>query len=125
VAHYKEKNQVNLKVHKDIYTWVANLKNNAFKFEVSAEPKDFNNDEKSLELKHESKYKPGEELYTAEQSIKFGSPTLGPLRLWLDLGFKWNSDKDQEIHNSLNVQIKDDYHVGYDIKHDTKKITDA
>jgi hypothetical protein len=85
VAHYQEKNEVKLKIHRDIYTWIANIKNRSFKFEVKAEPKDFNNDEKTLELKHESKYETDSEVYSTEQSIKFGSPRLGPLRLWLDV----------------------------------------
>jgi len=47
---------MNLKVHRDMYTFIGQLKNRSFKFGATVEPKDFNTDEKSLELKHDSKY---------------------------------------------------------------------
>ena len=64
MAQYQESNQAKLKVHRDIYTWVGDIKNRSFKGKIIAEPKDFNNDEKTLELKHESKYKTDTEVYS-------------------------------------------------------------
>jgi hypothetical protein len=74
-----------LKVHKGIAKWTAHLKNSSFKFGVDVEPTDFNTDEKSLEIDLSGKYRPNHEEIIGNAGLKFGSPKLGPLRLWLEV----------------------------------------
>jgi len=67
------------------------------------EPKAVNVDDKVLELKHESKYKPKSELYETVNKVKFGTHKLGPLRLWLNAAFTWNTLKEKKIDQGLNI----------------------
>jgi len=50
---------------------------------------------------------------------------VGPLRFWLNFGFKWNTDQEKVLSHALNIQAKDDYHIGYDIESDLTKLTKA
>jgi len=66
VAQYKIKNNAHLKFHKDIYNLKFMLGNTFLGFDLKAEPKDFNNDDKTLELKVENKFNPQKQLFTVE-----------------------------------------------------------
>lgn len=58
------------------------LGNSAFNYEIGYKPADWNTEEKSLALKHASKYEPATGKLESTESLKFGSPQLGPVRVW-------------------------------------------
>jgi len=93
------------------------------KYSLHYVPKDFNTEEKTLELKHQSKFKPSLGFFETTQTLKFGSPKLGPLRLWTTLAYIWNTEGvNNKIKHSLNVDTGSDVHIGYKLTHDFNKI---
>jgi len=72
-----------LKVVRDIFEWSAKLKNDYMKVGVSAEPEGWNGVDKNLKLEHDSKFTPESSLYEGTGTLHWGSPKLGPLRIWL------------------------------------------
>jgi len=115
---------VKLKVAKDIYEGTVRLSNEKFSFNIQAEPEKLNNADTSLKVEHSSTYKPHDDLYKGWASLHYGSPKLGPLKIWLNVAFKWTNDGRKIISKGLNVQANDHIHVGYSLKHDTEKVTD-
>ena len=58
------------------------LGNKAFEYELGYEPNDFNTQDKTLQLNHQTKFKPESDKYESTESVSFGSPELGPARFW-------------------------------------------
>jgi len=71
--------------------FVGNATNNQLKFEFTAKPEKFNSLEKHVEIKHETVYKPEEDLFENTSTVKWGAPQFGPLRVWLNSGFMWTN----------------------------------
>lgn len=64
--------------------------NTAFNFEIGYKPADFNNADKSLQLKHSTEFEPSSGKLSHTEAFKFGLTKVGPLGLWLTvsiLGF--------------------------------------
>ncbi len=70
-------------------------------------PKDHNNDEKSLELKHKSQYKPGKHYFNTVQSLRLGTPKVGPLRFFIDVRISFSTlDTNYfDLNNKLIINI--------------------
>ena len=67
--------------HKQLNTKLK-LVNESLSMEVTGKPKDYNTADLTLNLKHVSKYTPSKDEYETANSVKFGSPLVGPLRFW-------------------------------------------
>jgi len=76
----------------------------------------------ALVLKHAFNFRPTTGSYDTTQTVKFGSPTFGPLRLFTTLDFFLNSDNAKLLKASLNAQIKNDYHVGLKLDHNLDEV---
>lgn len=98
------------------------LGNSFFNWSAHYVPKEYNNEEKTLELKHKSHFKPGTHFFNTIQSLRFGSPKVGPLRFFLDLGFQWNTNGDNKLKNALNIDTGKNFHIGYKLTHDLTKV---
>ncbi len=57
--------------------------NNAFNWEVSYKPAQFNNDTSSFAAKHASKYDTATGNVENTESFKYGAPQVGPIRPWI------------------------------------------
>jgi len=60
-------------------------------FEIGAKPAAYNTDDTTLSAKHSSKYEPTTGKYEATLGIKYGSPMVGPLRLWPTIDYNWSN----------------------------------
>jgi len=72
-------------------------------YELTGKPADYNTVDLTLNLKHVSKFVPSSGLYETVNTIKFGSPIVGPLRFWTTLEFLYNTNEKKELKNTLNV----------------------
>lgn len=79
---------MHLKIAKCIYKYAAHLTNEEMSFNLSASPKEVMQD--TLKVSTESKYHPLTGLLENDHAIRFGSNTIGPLRLWLNVSFSTN-----------------------------------
>jgi hypothetical protein len=87
-------------------------------YEVTYKPKDWNNADKALQLKHATTLGFKDTHLNHTESLKFAPPKAGPLRFWLTLDFLHNSyDKNRALKGSANVNFED-YHVGAKFEHD-------
>ena len=59
------------------------LGNTIFNYEIGYKPTDFNNEEKTLQLKHVAKYDTSSTKLENTETVKFGFPQVGPIRPWL------------------------------------------
>ena len=59
------------------------LLNDKIAFEATAKPKDLNKEDLVFSAKHASSLVPSKGTFETTNGFKFGSPKLGPLRLWL------------------------------------------
>lgn len=74
-------------------------------------------------MKHSSSFQPASDKLQSTETLKFGSPTLGPLRVWTTFDFVWNNvDTQRALKHSLNFHVKDQYHLGYKLEHDLEKV---
>jgi hypothetical protein len=74
-------------------------------------------------LKHASKFEPAEGKLESTETLKFGSPKMGPVRAWTTFDFVWNNvDTKKALKHSLNLQVKDQYNLGYKLEHDLSKL---
>lgn len=58
------------------------LGNNLICYEVTAKPKDYNTEDLTVVGKHASTYNPASGKLETTQSLKVGTPKVGPLRFW-------------------------------------------
>jgi len=93
------------------------------KVEASHKPEKFNSIDKFLEVKDEAVYKPETNVFENTSSIRFGSPKLGPLRVWFNGQYFFNNKEKKNIIDSVNFQINDDFNFGIKSEHNTHKFT--
>jgi hypothetical protein len=82
VLSYNIVNGTTLKYNCRDYSQKFKFANTSFNYEIGYKPVDHNTDEKSLQLKHSSKFEPATGKLESTETLKFGSPQLGPLRFW-------------------------------------------
>ena len=58
------------------------LGNTILNYEVGYKPAEFNNDEKTLQIKHAAKYDTSSTKLENTETVKFGVPQVGPIRPW-------------------------------------------
>lgn len=69
------------------YSTKLKLQNESVTLELASKPKDYNTSDLALHLKHVSKYTPSNGDYETTHTVKFGSPTVGPLRFFTTVSF--------------------------------------
>jgi hypothetical protein len=89
---------------------------------LSAAPGDYNNSNSHLKfifgLNRIAKSNDSE----PSAHIEYGSPLIGPARIWLNLGFRYSTTGSKGIDHALNVRVNDNINAGYKLVHDTEKI---
>jgi hypothetical protein len=65
------------------------LANAAVTYELKYKPSQHNNDEKTVEVKHNSKYEPSTGRLDNTETLKVGIPKVGPLRPWLTVSLSF------------------------------------
>jgi len=118
LANYSFSNLAKLKYVFDMYTLKSKIGNEAINYEIGAKPKEYNTADSALAVKHAGKYEPVTGLYETTNGVKYGSPNVGPVRFWGTFDHVWNNKGKSNLKPSLNVQIQDEYHVGFKFEHD-------
>jgi len=121
-----------LRVRKDGWELKKRFSNEELFGKVKYEPVKFT-DGKEFELIGEAKFerehkfedKKVGQLFTGCGGFKFGNIEAGPLKLWLESKFYYDSEKAMKLSVPFNIQIKDEFHVGMDIDTDFKKAQKA
>lgn len=58
------------------------LSNSAVNFELGYKPSEHNNDERTVQVKHTSKYDTSSGRLDSTEAVKLGLPKMGPIRPW-------------------------------------------
>jgi len=74
-------------------------------------------------LKATTHYTPSDSGQETTVGLKYGSPQLGPLRLFKTIDFNFDNKVKRLFKVSLSSRIKDDYHLGVKFEHDLEKFT--
>ncbi len=69
------------------------VSNSAFNYELGYKPASWNNDEKTLNLKHASKFDPTTGTLESTESIKLGLSKVGPLGVWTTVSKRAKSSR--------------------------------
>lgn len=95
--------------------------NSGVVYEVGYKPRELNNATQTVQFKHVSKFDAATTRVDSTESVKYGSPKVGPARLWLTLDFAWNNlNANKALKGSLNIN-KDEYNLGVKFDHDLVK----
>jgi len=124
-ADYSYKNSAVFKYNQDIYHARFHFGNSFMAWRLHVQPTDFNKDDKVLEIKHDSKFKPQTSYFSTHNGVKFGSPKVGPLRFWTNAIFQWDNQGKNAIKHDLNVDYNSNVNIGYKLKHDLTKLVDV
>ena len=65
------------------------LTNTNFNYSFGYQPADFNNADKSLELKHSTNFTPSSGKLEHKEELSVGTHKLGPLGLWATVSKTW------------------------------------
>jgi len=83
VARYFDTNEVSVD-----YAWMYNMlkagiSNNQIMLDLATRPPQVNKPDQDLELKTENVYNPNNDHLKTTNTVRYGSPLMGPLRAWL------------------------------------------
>lgn len=100
------------------------LGNNGLTYKVGYKPREWNDADKNIEVKHKSTFDTASTRVDSSEAAKF-SAKIGPAHIWNTLDLAWNTkDKKMALGGSTNINFED-YHVGgsfgYDM--DSHKMT--
>jgi len=68
------------------------LTNKGICLKVAAEPTNLNTDSSAFKVSQGFHRKASTGLIATDTELEYGSPNLGPARLWMNLAFHWNSE---------------------------------
>ena len=116
------KNAATLKYSWDMYSTKTKISNGAFGFEIKAKPVDFNDEDKTVELKSATNFKTNGGAWDTTAALKFGMPSSG---VFFTLDFVQKMGGARNLKSSFNANVAEDYHFGGKVEHDTAALTAA
>jgi len=81
----------------------AKIGNQHLHYGIGVEPKELNTSDTTLSVKHAVKYEPITGTFETTNGMKYGSPSIGPARLWATLDHIWDNKGKSNLKPSLNV----------------------
>jgi len=90
-------------------------------YEVAYKPSAYNTPDQTVNVKHVSRFDSSSSRIDSTESVKYGSPAVGPIRLWLTADLAWNNqNQNRAVKGSANIK-KDDLNVGAKVDFDLTK----
>lgn len=90
-------------------------------YEVAYKPKGQNTPDQTLQLKHVSKLDNVSSKLESTETVKYGSPKVGPVRLWLTLDLVWNNqDAKKNLKGTTSINYEE-FNLGVKFDHDLAK----
>lgn len=116
------RNVATLKYSWDMYSTKTKIQNSAFGFEIKAKPADFNDEDKSVEVKSATNYKTNGGAWDTTAALKFGLPSSG---VFFTFDYVKKMGGAMLLKSSFNANVADDFHLGGKVEHDTAALTAA
>lgn len=90
-------------------------------YEVAIKPKAQNTPDQTLQLKHASKLDNVSSKVESTETVKYGSPKVGPARLWVTLDFVWNTkDAQKNLKGTTSINYEE-FNLGVKFDQDLAK----
>jgi len=103
---------------KDIYKTKFKLGNEKVYFHIEGAPTGLNKEDQEFKGKLKSDWNTSSGLWEGTAAVKYGSPLMGPLRLWFTTDVAWKNTKQTTIKPTINFALKDLFDFGVSAEHD-------
>ena len=120
IVSYNAANGTTLKSvchNKELATKIK-IGNSGVNYELTYKPADYNNADKTIQVKHATRFDTKTSRLDSTETVKIGTPQVGPIRLWATLDFLWNNANDSRSLKGTASVNYEDYHVGVKFDHD-------